>query len=43
MYENGKGVAKDYFKAFDLYKNVAELGNASAQLNLVICMKGAWE
>lgn len=34
MYENGKGVAQDYQKAFSLYALAANEGNSNAQYNL---------
>jgi hypothetical protein len=32
-YENGTGVQKDYYKAFELYKTVAEYGHSESEYN----------
>ena len=37
MYENGKGVGKDYAEAVKWYRKAAEQGNAEAQYNLGAC------
>ena len=37
MYENGKGVRKDYAEAVKWYRKAAEQGNAEAQYNLGEC------